>query len=302
MAGTYQNTAPQALLPERMKNTRALLCVLIIMAFLAALSLLFARSAARLSADWRAQLTNSATVQVMINGPESRAAQMQTTQDILKNILPNAQISALSETQAQALLKPWLGNTNLPADLPVPGLVTLQSRGSNLPVAQIKTALAAEGIIANIDDHSRYSDGLKRTSRALVFGSSLILALLLLASLAVNVFATRTSLIAQKEIISVLVQVGASNKFIARLFIQQAAKRALLGAAIGAIFAIITWICLKFSDIGGLNESGLIWGGFKFGLKDSLFLIALCLFFTLICAMAAGITALRQLSQERLKI
>lgn len=302
MAGGFQNNAPQALLPERMKNARALLCVLIIMAFLAALSLLFARSAARLSADWRAQLTNSATVQVMINSPENRVAQMKTTQDILRTILPNAQITPLSEVQTQALLKPWLGNTNLPADLPVPGLITVETHNANLPFTQIKTALAGAGIIANIDDHTRYADGLKRTSRALVFGSSLILALLLMASLAVNIFATRTSLIAQREIISVLVQVGASNKFIARLFIEQAAKRAILGAVIGAALAILTWILLALSHIGGLKESGLIWGGFKFGFSDVLFLIGLCLFFTLICAMAAGITALRQLSQERRKI
>jgi len=302
MAGSFQNNPAQALLPERMKNARALLSVLIIMAFLASLSLLFARGAARLSSDWRAQLSNSATVQVMIGGAESRGAQMSAAQEILRNVLPKAQITPLSETQAQALLKPWLGNTSLPADLPVPGLITVETSGSGLPFSQIKTALTAQGIIANIDDHTRYADGLKRTSRALIFGSGLILSLLLMASIAVNVFATRTSLIAQKDIISVLVQVGASNKFIARLFIEQAAKRAMLGAAIGAILAILTWIFLSLSRFGGLKEIGLIWGDFQFNFKDMLFLIGLCLFFTLTCAMAAGITALRQLSQERRKI
>jgi len=302
MAREFPHNPPQALLPERMKNARALLCVLIIMAFLAALALLFARGAAQLSADWRAQLTNSATVQIMINSAESRPAQMDTAQQILKTLLPDTEITPLSETQAQALLKPWLGNTNLPADLPVPGLITLEARNSSLPTNQIKTALSAEGIIANIDDHTRYADGLQRTSRGLVFGSSLILLLLLIASLAVNIFATRASLIAQRDIISVLVQVGASNKFIARLFVEQAAKRALLGAIIGAVLAVLTWVFLAISNLGALKDSGLIGGGFGFGFIDGLFLIGLCLFFALICAMAAGLTALRQLSQERRKL
>ncbi len=299
MASFIQNNSPQALLPERMKNTRALLCVLIIMAFLAALSLLFARGATRLSADWRAQLTNSATGQVMISSSETRIDEMRTAQQALEGLLTDTKITTLSDTQASALLRPWLGNTNLPADLPVPGLITLESQKHALPIAQIKTALSAQGIIANIDDHTRYADGLQRTSRGLVFGSSLILMLLLIASLAVNIFSTRASLIAQRDIISVLVQVGASNKFIARLFIEQAAKRALIGAFIGAVLAILTWIFFSLNPLGALKESGLIWNRFGASLGDILYLIGLCLFFALICAMAAGITALRQLSQER---
>jgi len=294
-----QSRLPQALLPERMKNTRALLCVLIIMAFLAALAMLFARGAGRISSDWRSQLTNSATVQVMINSAENRSTQMEEAQKVLEKLLPNANITPLSEEQAQDLLRPWIGNTTLPANLPVPGLITLESRKSSLPFAQINTALSAEGISANIDDHTRYADGLRRSSRSLVFGSSMILLLLLTASLAVNIFATRASLIAQRDIISVLVQVGASNKFIARLFIEQAAKRALIGAVIGTVLAVLTWVFLAISNVGALKESGLIWGGFKIGFGDILFLIGLCLFFALICAMAAGLTALRQLSQER---
>jgi len=255
-----QALKPQALLPERVKNARALF---------------------------------------MISNPASRSAQMESTQTILQGLLPDTQITPLSDLDAQALLKPWLGNTNLPADLPVPGLITLESRGDALPIAQIKTALSAQGIIANIDDHTRYADGLRRTARGLIFGSSFILTLLLIASLAMNIFATRTSLIAQKDIISVLVQVGASNKFIAKLFIEQAAKRAIFGAAIGTLLAILTWVFLSISNLGALKESGLILLGIGIGLGDLIVLSGLCLFFTLICAMAAGITALRQLSQER---
>jgi len=297
MASGLQNHTPQALLPERIKNARALLCVIVIMAFLAALALLFARGAWRLSADWRAQLTNSATVQVMISSAENRNGQMQTAQQVLQNLLPNTKISPLSASQSQDLLKPWLGNTNLPADLPVPGLITLETQGRPLPYAQIKTALSAEGIIANIDDHTRYADGLQRTIGGLVFSSGFILSLLLIASLAVNIFSTRASLIAQKDIISVLVQVGASNKFIA-----QSAKRAAIGAIIGSVLAIIFWIFISLRNVGNITASGLVWNGIGVSLADVIYLIGLCLFFTLICAMAAGMTALRQLSQERRKV
>lgn len=301
MVDTAKYNAPQNLLPERMKNTRALVCVLMIMAYLAGLSLLFARASVNLSADWQAQLTNTATVQILTSSAQNRQEQVTLAQDTLRSILPRAEITAMSSAEARALLRPWLGSANLPEDLPIPSLVTVKAKTS-LPVSQIKTALAAQGLTVNIDDHTRYSGGLKRTSRALIFGSSLILSLLLIASLAVNIFATRASMLAQKDIIQVLAQVGATDKFVAHLFIRQAAKRALLAVAIGMGLAVFTWVVLALFDLGALKQSGLISRRLGLGIFDVLFMIGLGLFFVLICAMAAGITTLRELSRQRSKI
>ena len=52
----------QPLLAAQIENGRALLSVLSIMAFLACLTLLFARGAARLSTQWQTDLRNRSSV------------------------------------------------------------------------------------------------------------------------------------------------------------------------------------------------------------------------------------------------
>ena len=107
---------------------------------------------------------------------------------------------------------------------------------------------------ANIDDNSRYADQLGGTARRLVSIGIGTLILILLAGLSVNIFATRAGMTAQKEIIRVLVQVGASDKFIARLFVGQAFRRGAFGAAAGLGLAALLWVCLScFRKLGRLG-------------------------------------------------
>jgi len=76
----YSKPAPQeaALLPRRLRNARALWIVLIIMAMLAGCALLFARGSMRLSGDWQSQLTDTLTVQIMLENSERSATSRNT--------------------------------------------------------------------------------------------------------------------------------------------------------------------------------------------------------------------------------
>ena len=113
-----------------------------------------------------------------------------------------------------------------------------------------------------------------------------------------NIFATRAGMITQKDIIRVLVQVGASDKFIARLFIGQAFRRGTMGAAIGLMLSALLWLLLSL--LGDWGELG--WTALHPGTIDILWLIGLGLFFALICGIAAGMTATRQLALERRRL
>jgi len=292
------NSAPQEapLLPGKLRNARALWVVLVIMALLAGCALLFARGSMRLSTDWQSQLSDTLTVQIMLDTSEAWSEQTSLASTTLTSVFPSADIAVVSQSDAKELLRPWLGNTDLPDSLPVPGLVNLT--GENLSAADAKTALDAAGLVANIDDNSRYADTLGGTARRLVTIGLGTLVLILFAGLSVNIFATRASMTAQKEIIRVLVQVGASDKFIAKLFIGQALKRGAVGALVGLGVAALLWLCLSiFGDWGGLG-----WGGMKTSAVDVLWLIGLGLIFAIICASAAGVTATRQLAFERKRL
>lgn len=292
------NSAPAEapLLPSRLRNARALWVVLIIMAMLAGCALLFARGSMRLSGTWQTQLSDTLTVQVILENSEDWDVQTNLARTTLADAVPGADIEIIPEDEAKALLKPWLGNAVLPDDLPVPALINLT--GQNMSSARVETALVDTGLTVNIDDNSRYADQLKGTAKRLVSLGLGTLLLILIAGLSVNIFATRAGMTAQKEIIRVLVQVGASDNFIAKLFIGQALRRGALGAAIGLSLAALLWMVLSLTSEWG----GLGWTGIGPGLIDVFWLICLGMIFAVICAAAAGVTAARQLAYERKRL
>lgn len=295
---TVTGPAPQEapLLPSKLRNARALWVVLIIMAMLAGCALLFARGSMRLSGDWQSQLSDTLTVQVLLEDTEAWAEQTGLARRVLAEALPGVDIEVLPQAEARELLRPWLGNAELPESLPVPGLISLT--GQDISVAKAQAALDSAGITANIDDNTRYADQLRGTAKRLVGIGIGTLLLILLAGLSVNIFATRAGMTAQKDIIRVLVQVGASDKFIAKLFIGQAFRRGALGAAAGLSFAALLWLVLSITGDWG----GLAWTGAKSTMTDIFWLICLGAIFALICAVAAGITATRQLAFERKRL
>lgn len=284
----------QPLLPSRPEQGRALLVVLLVMAFLAALSLLFARGADRLSDRWTAQLSQSSTVQILISSEDVRDAQMTSTRDILRSAVPQAQLTLLSRAEAGALISPWLGGGTLPPDLPIPGVIRVDSP-VKLPIETLERQFTEAGLKTVIDDHSRFSGQLKQTVGRLVMLGIGLVALIGLAATAVSMFATRAGLAAQRDIIHVLVQAGATDGFIAILFVGQAARRGLVGAGLGAVLALIVWIFVSF----GPGQGSVGWRGFTDGVTDGVALIVLCGAFGLICALAAGWSSLRQLADER---
>jgi len=184
----------------------------------------------------------------------------------------------------------------LPDNLPVPALISLT--GEDMSLAYVKSTLDAAGISANIDDNTRYANQLRGTAKRLVGIGLGTLLLILLAGLSVNIFATRAAMTSQKDIIRVLVQVGASDKFIARLFIGQAFRRGAIGALLGLGIAALLWLVLSVtSDWGGLG-----WTAVSSGVVDVFWLIGLGALFALICAAAAGMTSVRQLAFERKRL
>jgi len=293
---TPHNLPSQPLLSSQTDNARSLVIVLAIMAFLAALALLFSLSADRLRQNWQGELKRSATVQIMVESPELRETKVQTALIALKAALPEASIAAMSQAQSQALLKPWLGNLELPEDLPLPALISLElSNGKTLSPDRLTGILNEEGLIAEVDDHSRWSDQIGRSGRGLKAAAIGLLALIFGAGVAVSAFATQAALSAQRDVIRVLVQVGAEDGFISKLFVRQAGMRGLLGGAIGVILGAITALFLSLRrspETALLPDLGLHW-------TDGIFLILLIIAFALICALAAGVTSYRLLRKER---
>jgi cell division transport system permease protein len=260
------------------------------------LALLFSLSADRLRKNWQGELGRSATVQIMVDNPELRDAKIETALNVLKTALPEASIQTMSQDQSRILLKPWLGNLDLPEDLPLPALISLDVKnGNTLSPSRLTAALGEEGLITEVDDHSRWSDQIGRSGRGLKAAALALLALIFGAGVAVSGFATQAALSAQRDVIRVLVQVGAEDSFISKLFIRQAGMRGLKGGIIGVVLGALTVLFLSLRrtpETALLPDLSLHW-------SDGIFLLLLIIAFMLICALAAGVTSYRLLRKER---
>ena len=295
MASTDNTPEVYPLLNTRQDNARTLITVLAIMAFIASLALVFALSANRLKTDWQSDLSRSATIQVMLENSEVRDLKIKSALSILETQLPAASIKELSSDDAKALLRPWLGSVDLPDDLPIPALISVEfPSAADLNIEALQSQLLAEGLIVDIDDHSRWSAQIKRTGRGLLASALAMLGLVFFACAAVSAFATQAALSAQKDVIRVLLQVGASDKFVTKLFIKQAGKRGLISGFIGVILGTIAALIARIRR----NADTALLPDLTFDFTDIFWLLLLALSLGVICALAAGFTSFRLLRQE----
>lgn len=295
MASTDNTPEVYPLLNTRQDNARTLITVLAIMAFIASLALVFALSANRLKTDWQSDLSRSATIQVMLENSEVRDLKIKSALSILETQLPAASIKELSSDDSKALLRPWLGSVDLPDDLPIPALISVEfPSAADLNIEALQSQLLAEGLIVDIDDHSRWSAQIKRTGRGLLASALAMLGLIFFACAAVSAFATQAALSAQRDVIRVLLQVGASDKFVTKLFIKQAGKRGLISGFIGVILGTIAALIARIRR----NADTALLPDLTFDFTDIFWLLLLALSLGVICALAAGFTSFRLLRQE----
>lgn len=285
----------QSILPTSWRQDRPLFLVMAILAFLACLSALSVRTTYRAAGTWGDDLRNAATIQIKVQLDQDGKA---LSEDVAQYMLSRPEVRLarpLSEGRARDLLRPWLGDVPLPDGLPVPMLVeVVLNNGAQLDTEAIQADFQAMGVIALIDDHSRWSRDISRAAAAAQTVAISALLLLVLASVAAAGFATEAGLAARQNIVRVLSQVGATPKYIARLFtgrfLMLGIKAGTLGALLAAAAAGLFWYATHQGR--GLNT---FIPSLRLEQAD-IFILILCPFLTgLVCAVSARFTVLRSL-------
>jgi len=237
------------LLPPDAGRDRPLFVVAAILVFLACIAALGARGAWLQAQSWTTDLETSLTIQVRpVEGRDADADAVRAA-ELAEAVAGVEQATARGRDHALALLTPWLGEGNLPDDLPLPLLVDVRTRsGSVIDTASLQAQLDAEGMAARIDDHGRWANAVRRaagTAQALGLG---LLALLAGAAAAVIAFAARASLAARLDVIDALHLCGAEDRFIAGLFQRRFFMLGLKSGVAGAIFAGLVSILVSLGD------------------------------------------------------
>ena len=226
------------------------------MTFLAVFALALSLASGRLADRWSDALARTATIRISATDDQLEAQTLRVL-DILKATPGVASARALTDTEQKTLLEPWFG-PDLPIDqLPIPRLIELTEADPGYDSEGLRQRLVAEAPGASLDDHTRWRRPLAVAAQRLRLLGVVSIVLIVAAMAAMITLAANAALEANAQIIKVLRLVGARDTYIARAFVRRFTLRTLIGAAVGAIAAMIGVYLLPSADAAGGFLTGL---------------------------------------------
>ena len=273
--------APSALVPADSVPGRSLVIVIAIMTFLAALAANVAILVADASVEWRSDIAHEATVQVRPTPGRNIEAEVATAAEAMRRDPGVQEARIYSQSESEALLRPWLGQGLDLSELPTPRMIVLKLNTENRPdFDRLRIELARVAPNAVLDDHHIFIERLGDMARAAVAAAALIFFLILAAMAVAIASATRAAVATNREIVEVLHIVGAADLFIAREFQRRFMALGLRGALIGgggaiAFFVLAQFLARRWRATGGGDQMEAMFGDFSIG--PSGFLVILLL-------------------------
>ena len=212
-------------------------------------------------------LAQQATVQIIEPDPIERASQKVAVTRILRELPEIATVDSVPDGEVRNLLKPWLGNEVIDADIPVPALIDIRFKNApdGATVRGLKRRLESIAPKIRIDSHSSWMAPFFDLMSSLIFLTLAIFVLLLIATSAVVILAVRSTLNTHRGTIEIMHMMGGTDLQAARLFQRRVALDALLGGAVGfgAAAAVILTLGSRIAAVepGLLADASLPWYG-----------------------------------------
>ena len=241
------------IVPKTHAPLRTLIIAMSVMCFLSTLAvgtlLLIERAVDR----WTSQIAGEITVQITPADGIDADAEAVKARQLLIQVPGISEVQVLSKANAIALLEPWLGRANILEELPIPRLLAITIDRRNPPdFKSLEQKLASSVKNARLDTHRRWQEELTSMAQALTWLGVAILLVIALAAIALVVYATRTALDTNREVIEVLYLVGARDEFIARQIEQRFLRAGLRAGIIGMIGGIAIFAAfIAASQFGG---------------------------------------------------
>jgi cell division transport system permease protein len=261
------------LVPAASIAGRALVTVVAIMTFLAALTAGAAMLIAHSADDWRGQVAREMTIQVRPVDGRDLDADSTAAVAAARTATGIADVYAYSKAQSEALLTPWLGTGLDLSELPVPRLIVVKlDPKATLDVEALRKAVMDKVPNATIDDHRLWLQRLSVMAGTVVVIAFVIFALVMLAMVLAVGFATRGAMAGNSDIIEVLHLVGAADSYISRQFQRHFFRLGLRGGLIGGgtallVFLLSSSISALMRATAGGDQIEAMFGSFSLSLK-----------------------------------
>jgi cell division transport system permease protein len=280
---------------------RALVAVIAIMTFLAALTLGAVVLIRATATEWQSEVAREVTIQVRPAAGRDLEADVKAAADIATKQAGIAGVRPYSKAETARLLEPWLGTGLTFDDLPVPRLIVVRLAPEATPdLAQLAKAVTAAVPGATLDDHRGWIDRMRTMARtAVAIGIGLLLMVLVATVLSVT-FATGGAMAANRPIIEVLHFVGAKDGFIAGQFQRHFLLLGLIGGVIGGVAAMLMFLAAGFlgdwfKGTAGEGQAAALFGSFAIGLTGYGAIAALVVLIAAVTAGASRLTVYRTL-------
>lgn len=281
LPASLRRNAP--LVPVDSAGGRALAAVIAILTFLAALCAGGAELVASTSAEWRSAVSREVTIQVRPHPQRSIEADVAKAADLARRTAGVERADPFTKEESERLLEPWLGTGLNLSDLPIPRLIVLKLQGGAEPdFAPLRQGLKEQVPTASLDDHAVWISRLSTMANTIIAMGLVLVGLVLIAAGLAVTFATRGTMVGNREVVEVLHFVGANDDYIAREFQRRFFRLGLRGAAFGAAAALLLtlvlgWIAARLRASPAGDQIEALFGSFGIGLRGIglVFLIAL---------------------------
>tara|TARA_A100001037_G_scaffold212320_1_gene190352 strand:- start:4827 stop:5714 length:888 start_codon:yes stop_codon:yes gene_type:complete len=232
------------LAPNRDGTSRFLPWIIGLMVYLAGLALSATMVLEQVIDRWSTGLKGSITIVVdpSVDGGDAETdARIEAALSVILTTPGVLSATPLAPDEVAHLIEPWLGKDLLSLDLPIPRLidVTLEPN-SAIDLAALTRQLETAVPGTQIDDHKIWLQKVLRLARTSELIAIFVVLLIAVAAGATVMFATRTGLAVQRDVIEILHLIGARDTYIARQFQGKAVSLALWGGLLGLFLAGVT--------------------------------------------------------------
>lgn len=287
---------PQSIVPRDTATSRALVMVIAIMTFVAALIVGAVGLVRDAATHWRTDMVREVTIQVRPVQGRDISAEIGKAIEVARRTPGIADARSLTREETGRLLEPWLGSNVELGSLPLPRLIIVRLDGKTEPdLPGMRHALSAEVAGATLDDHRTWSARLASISDAIMIaGTSLLILVLVATTLSVS-FATRGAVATNRAVVEVLHLIGARDSYIAgtfqRHFLAVGLKGGLIGGATAALLFAVTGIVPSvLSWLPGGDEAAFLTGQFSLDRQGYLGIAGIVALMTLVTMIASRVT------------
>lgn len=280
--------------PDGGTTRRLGLVVLAVLSLLTALGLLLHIGATRAAGDWSGQVTREATALIRPRADETGATAAARAAEALAGVPGVREAVALDRSEAEALLRPWMGEADLAA-LPLPQLVRVRLEPVGPASAiSLNRALAEAGVDGTVDDHSLWREDFSAAAGAIgLMTLAGVLGAALLTATAV-VLGVRQAFESRAVTLQALRLAGADATALTRLAQWHLARDAALAGSAGTGLALLAGLVLALAPIGEVPARLL-----PLILTDLVWLLPLPLAMAVLAAVAARLSTGRWLGSRR---